>query len=155
MGLQRNSLPVCISLMLVKLNVPLFERREQPSPSPCPPQAGTARPPSRYTVTRQAGPHWVHSEKLLCRLPPRSFIICPWLCEVLRVPTVHTALRLSNQGTQKMGERTGNSPRFCRQKSCVICSQGHRELGNQPFSPELEKDHSGSCCRRCALFPFH
>lgn len=50
-----------------------------------------------------------------------------------------------------MGERTGNSPWFCRQKRSVICPDGHTELGNQPFSPELEKDHSGSCCRRCSV----
>lgn len=35
------------------------------------------------------------------------------------------------------------------------CPYGHRELGNQPLSLELEKDHSGSCCRRCSPFLFH
>lgn len=133
-------------------SLPLPVTREQLSPFPHPPQASTARPPRHYTVLRQSGPHWVHSKKLLCKFPPCNFMICPSECQVLKVPAVQTALRLSSQGTQEMGERRSNSLCFRRQESSVICPCGHTELENQPSNPELEKDHSGSCA---ALLPFH
>lgn len=99
--------------------------------------------PRSYATTRQTGPHWVHTEKLLCKLPPHNFIICPSQCQVLNVPAVQTARRLSSQGTKnRRKDRQFSS--FYRQKNSVIY---HTELGNQPLGPKLEKDVSGSCCR--------
>lgn len=75
---------LCISPRLVKLIVALcgagscgalshaYQRLVMPGPS-------------SYTAIRQAGPLWVHLEKLLCKLPLHSFIICLSLCQLLKV----------------------------------------------------------------------
>lgn len=120
-------------------------------PLSMPPASWHCQTPSGRSALGQTGPRWVHLEKLLCKLPPHSFIICPSLCKVLNVPAIQIALRSSRRGTQEMGERRDNSPCFCRQKNSVICPYGHTELGNHPFSPQLEKDHTGSCCRDAAV----